>query len=86
LLEWTNPRTLGGLDCDDRLWASWFQGVTTRKAGFNTVGSREFQRRAADEVALLPEGSAIVEMLSGYAVVREQVRACRESVLIGWRG
>ncbi len=38
VLEWTNPRTLGGLDSiGDRLWASWFQGVTTRTAGFNTV-------------------------------------------------
>lgn len=37
VMEWTNPRTLGGLDWDDRLWASWFQGVTTRTAGFNTV-------------------------------------------------
>ncbi|MEQ9037243.1 MAG: TrkH family potassium uptake protein [Silicimonas sp.] len=37
VLEWTNPLTLGGLDWDDRIWASWFQGVTTRTAGFNTV-------------------------------------------------
>lgn len=38
VLEWTNPRTLGGLDSiGARLWASWFQGVTTRTAGFNTV-------------------------------------------------
>ena len=37
-LEWTNPATLGGLaNTGDRLWASWFQGVTTRTAGFNTV-------------------------------------------------
>ncbi|AWI86609.1 Ktr system potassium transporter B (plasmid) [Alloyangia pacifica] len=37
-LEWTNPATLGGLaSTGDRLWASWFQGVTTRTAGFNTV-------------------------------------------------
>ncbi|WP_377067445.1 TrkH family potassium uptake protein [Roseovarius ramblicola] len=37
-LEWTNPATLGGLDgTGARLWASWFQGVTTRTAGFNTV-------------------------------------------------
>ncbi len=37
-LEWTNPRTLGGLDgTGARLWASWFQGVTTRTAGFNTI-------------------------------------------------
>lgn len=37
---------------------------------------REFQARAAEELALLPEGSAVAEMLSDYAVMREQVRAC----------
>lgn len=38
LLEWNNPDTLGRLEgIDDKLWASWFQGVTTRTAGFNTV-------------------------------------------------
>jgi trk system potassium uptake protein TrkH len=37
-LEWSNPATLGGLDgTATRLWASWFQAVTTRTAGFNTV-------------------------------------------------
>ena len=35
-----------------------------------------FQARAAKEVQVLPEGSAIVEMLSDYAVMREQARAC----------
>ena len=38
--------------------------------------SREFQARAAEELALLPEGSAIEEMLADYAVMREQARAC----------
>ncbi|TMM53024.1 Ktr system potassium transporter B [Sulfitobacter sabulilitoris] len=38
LLEWTNPGTLGGLqDTGARLWASWFQAVTPRTAGFNTL-------------------------------------------------
>jgi len=38
LLEWDNPATLAGLEnTGDRLWASWFQGVTPRTAGFNTV-------------------------------------------------
>lgn len=37
VLEWNNPGTLGGLSVGDKLWASWFQGVTTRTAGFNTV-------------------------------------------------
>jgi len=35
-----------------------------------------FQVRAAEEVKALPEGSAVVEMLSDYAVMREQVRGC----------
>ncbi len=35
-----------------------------------------FQARAAEEVQALPDGSAIVEMLSDYAVMREQAGAC----------
>lgn len=38
--------------------------------------SREFQARAAEELALLPNGSAIAEMLADFAVMREQARAC----------
>lgn len=41
--------------------------------------SREFQVRASQELALLPDGSAVVEMLSDYAVMREQARACSPS-------
>lgn len=38
LLEWTNPATLGGLDgAGERILASWFQAVTPRTAGFNTL-------------------------------------------------
>ncbi|MGY6547787.1 MAG: TrkH family potassium uptake protein [Roseinatronobacter sp.] len=38
LLEWTNPHTLAAHDGPGaRLWVSWFQGVTTRTAGFNTT-------------------------------------------------
>jgi hypothetical protein len=37
---------------------------------------REFQARAAEELALLPQGSALAEMLSDYAVMRNQARAC----------
>ncbi len=35
------------------------------------------QARAADEVDALAEGAMIVRMLSDYAVLRDQVRACR---------
>ena len=37
---------------------------------------REFQARVADELALLPEGSAIAEMLADYGVMREQALSC----------
>lgn len=35
------------------------------------------QACAADEVEALPEGAVIVRMLSDYAVLRDQSRACR---------
>ena len=38
--------------------------------------SGEFQARAAEELARLPKGSAIAEMLADYVVMREQARAC----------
>lgn len=54
--------------------------VGSETGGFQTcapVGgySREFQTRAAEELALLPEGSAIAEMLSDDSVMRDQVKA-----------
>lgn len=39
--------------------------------------SREFQAHAAEELDLLPDGSAIAEMLSDYTVMRDQARSCR---------
>ncbi|RJS94857.1 TrkH family potassium uptake protein [Salinisphaera sp. Q1T1-3] len=37
-LEWHNPGTLGGLQSTgERLLAGWFQAVTPRTAGFNTI-------------------------------------------------
>ncbi len=37
VFEWTNPATLGQLGVWDKLQAAWFQGVTPRTAGFNTI-------------------------------------------------
>jgi uncharacterized lipoprotein YbaY len=34
------------------------------------------QARAADEVVALPEDAVVVRMLSDYAVLRDQARAC----------
>ena len=36
-LEWNNPRTLATLPFGDKVLAAWFQSVTTRTAGFNTL-------------------------------------------------
>ncbi len=35
--EFNNPQTLGGLDLGHKVLAGWFQSVTTRTAGFNTI-------------------------------------------------
>lgn len=64
--------------------ASWLTGCAT--AGFETGGvaacppvveyNRELQVQAAEELASLPNGSAVVEMMGDYAVIRGQVHAC----------
>jgi len=37
VLEWNNPRTLASLPFGEKVLAAYFQSVTTRTAGFNTV-------------------------------------------------
>lgn len=37
ICEWQNPKTLQPLSTGDKLWAAYFQSVTTRTAGFNTI-------------------------------------------------
>lgn len=64
---------------------NWLTGCAT--ADFEAGGlaacppvveySRELHAQAAEELAMLPEGSVIEEMLSDYAVMRVQARACR---------
>jgi trk system potassium uptake protein TrkH len=53
-LEYGNPLTLGKLSTfGDQLWASWFQAVSPRTAGFNTV----------DIAALLPSTGMLIMVL-----------------------
>ena len=64
---------------------SWLTGCAT--AGFESNGlaacppvvdySRELQARAAEELALLPDGSVVVEMMRDHAVMREQAQICK---------
>jgi len=35
--EFNNPETLGQLNLEEKLMAAWFQSVTSRTAGFNTI-------------------------------------------------
>lgn len=37
LLEWSNPRTMGGLSVPGKMMAALFQSVSTRTAGMNTI-------------------------------------------------
>jgi len=62
----------------------WLSGCATVRAENGRLATcppvveygREFQARAAEELALLPQGSALAEILSDYAVMRNQARAC----------
>lgn len=70
------------------LVAIWLSGCATVSSEVGGQGTcppvveyrREFQARAAEEMALLPESSVIAEMLSDYSVMREQARVCKSSL------
>ncbi|WP_173495968.1 MULTISPECIES: hypothetical protein [unclassified Aliiroseovarius] len=63
----------------------WLSGCAAVNSDVGGIGacppvveySKEFQARAAEELARLPDGSAVVEMMGDYAVIRDQAR--------GWR-
>ena len=67
--------------------ASWLTGCAT--AGFEQGGtaacppvveySRVFQARAAEELAMPPDGLAVEGMLADYAVIREQARVSQHA-------
>ena len=52
-------------------------GVSSSACPPLVVYSRADMHRAADELQQLPANSAIERMLADYAVLRDQVRACR---------
>ena len=43
--------------------------------------SRSEQAQVAVEVAALPDGALIADWLADYAVMRDQARACRKSIV-----
>lgn len=59
--EWGNPSTLGGLSTPDKFLAGFFQGVSPRTAGFNTLDyglMRESSWLVTDALMLIGGGSA----------------------------
>lgn len=73
---WTPPATAPLIAM---LWLSGcaMGGFDARATCPNVVDySPVEQARAAEEVDALPEGGMIVRMISDYAVLRDQARAC----------
>jgi len=69
LLEWTNPRTLGGEPLGTKVLMSMFQGVTPRTAGFATVTYSDMQEPTlAVQIALMFIGTAPVSTGGGIKV------------------
>jgi trk system potassium uptake protein len=69
LLEWTNPRTLGGEPFGTRVLMSLFQGVTPRTAGYSTVTYSEMRDPTlAVQIALMFIGTAPVSTGGGIKV------------------
>ncbi len=53
ILEVDNPETLGNLSDSERLWASYFQGIAPRTAGFNTVPIGELEEATLLFISML---------------------------------
>jgi trk system potassium uptake protein TrkH len=53
LLEKDNPATIGGLSGLDQFWASYFQAVSPRTAGFNTIDITQIEDATAFFMCLL---------------------------------
>jgi trk system potassium uptake protein TrkH len=69
LLEWTNPRTLGGEPLGTKVLMSLFQGVTPRTAGFATVTYSDMRDPTLTvQMALMFIGTAPVSTGGGVKV------------------
>jgi trk system potassium uptake protein TrkH len=95
LLEWTNPRTLGGEPLGTRILMSLFQGVTPRTAGFATVTYSDMRDPTlAVQIALMFIGTAPISTGGGikvttlallFLIILAQVRGQEEVTAFGRR-
>ncbi|MDR7071242.1 trk system potassium uptake protein TrkH [Fictibacillus barbaricus] len=53
LFEFNNPKTLGMLSGGEKLWAAYFQGISPRTAGFNSIDMTAIQPDTALLMTLL---------------------------------
>lgn len=79
-MEWGNPGTLGPQDFRTKLLSSWFQSVTPRTAGFNSIAEENLTKPAAFLTMLLmfigasPGGTGGGIKTTTFAVVVAMVR------------
>ncbi len=94
-LEWSNPRTLAPLSFGEKLLGSFFQSVTPRTAGFNTLDIGGMNVATLMVIVLLmfigasPGGTGGGVKTSTFALliatVRSTVRGFPDTVLMGRR-
>ncbi|MEI6509875.1 MAG: potassium transporter TrkG, partial [bacterium] len=94
-LEWGNPRTLAPLSFGEKLLSSFFQSVTPRTAGFNTLDIGGMNVSSLMVIVLLmfigasPGGTGGGVKTSTFALliatVRSTVRGFPDTVLMGRR-
>jgi trk system potassium uptake protein TrkH len=87
LLEWTNPQTLGALPWPSRLLAGFFQGVTPRTAGFNTLDYAQMREPTLlITVALMFIGGSPGSTAGGIKTVTFAVLAASAWSMVRGRG
>lgn len=70
LLEWNNPETLGALPTGSRIMAAFFQSVTLRTAGFNSISQADMtQSSQLLSILLMFIGGASGSTAGGVKVV-----------------
>jgi len=70
IIEEDNPNTLGSLDGVSAFWATWFQAVTPRTAGFNTLAISELENASTFLMLLLMfVGGGSMSTASGIKLV-----------------
>ena len=70
LLEWNNPKTLGSLPTGSKIMAAFFQSVTLRTAGFNSISQADMtQSSQLLSILLMFIGGASGSTAGGVKVV-----------------